>query len=549
MTAWDESFSTPRVGLLQPGLRPDELDKSVEKSSEKLVLDSYCTIVRLWADAQSAMPRGRLEEAFAVTAACRQPVSQLTVEIQIVSRRIVVRSEPARQNSCDDGPLPEGTPLTIVPLEEPTFPASDQAVDHRLPGGESISPCSGCNATGHFDCRPCGQTGRIACSKCGGQRQIRCGGCGGVGRVRLPNGVIANCGSCLASGFTTCGSCDADGSNTCRNCDGQGYVTCVTCEGYTRVCLFNVLVSTTSTVTEQAFHVTEEWPLDWNPLVPEMDCLWEEDVALEPVDPMGGITSIDVDAYQPPVAARMVRRFHDAVRTAVARGEVEEDRGVTATALRFRIRGCYVHRVDYALDGRDAADSVYIGGLANRVAPGEIRERCRSATAWLQRPFHSLLKKIGVLESTGPSSRFTKRLVETGGRVHLLDTQAVVADAAESLGLTIAVTNHGYAIVPQQGETIGEVDLTHDAKQENLIVGFVALLGSARRERFVTALKFNKKLTFGRVGLVMNDETGRLEFKMFDTRLYTDLTAEMYAAVLRFLIQAAIPAAIAELES
>jgi hypothetical protein len=528
-------------------MRPDELDRPVEQSAEKLVLDSYCTIVRLWADASPDIPRGRLEEAFGVTAASRQPVAQLTVETQVVRRRIVGRHEPATQNSCDDGPLPDGTPLTIVPLEEATFPDGDQTTDHRLPGGESIHPCSSCNATGHLDCRPCGQTGRVACSTCNGHKRLRCNGCSGTGRRILPNGVVANCPSCLASGSIMCGACAADGTVSCGSCGGRGYNTCGTCDGYTRVCRYHVLVSTVSTVTDKIFHYADQWPLDWDPLVKDMEPIWEEDVALEPSDVLGGIASIDADAYQPPVAARMVGRLHDALRAAVARGSVEDAEGTTATAVRFRIQGCYVHRVGYALDGRDVSDSIYIGGLRNRVAPGAIRERCRSSTAWIQRPFHSLLKAIGILESTGPSQRFKKRLGETGGRVHLLDTNAVVADAAESLGLTISVTDHGYALVGEQGQAVAEVDLTHDAKQQNLIVGFVAPLGEARRDQFVTALEFNAALTFGRVGVVMDDETGRLEFRLFDTRLYTDLTSEMYAAVLRYLIQAAMPKAAAGL--
>lgn len=547
MSAWDESFSRPRVKLLQPGMRADELDRPVEKSAEKVVLDSYCTIVRLWADASPDIPRGRLEEAFSVTTASRQPVSQLTVQTQIVHRRVVGRHEPARYTSCDDRPLPDGTPLTIVPLEAATFPDSAQSTDHRLPGGESIHPCSPCGATGHLACRPCGQTGRIACSTCGGHKRLRCTGCNGSGRRILPNGLIANCGSCLASGFITCGACDADGHVRCGTCRGQGHVTCGSCGGYTRVCRYHVLVSTVSTVTDKVFHFADQWPVEWDPLVADMEFIWGEDVALEPSDIGGGITSIDADAYQPPVAVRMVGRLHDALRAAVARGGWEDAEGTTATAVRFHIQGCYVHRVGYALDGRDSSDSIYIGGLRNRVAPGAIRERCRSATAWLQRPFHSLLKSIGILESSGPSRRFNERLVGTGGKVHLLDTNAAVADAAESIGLAVSVTDHGYAFVGQQGEAVAEVDLTHDVKQENLIVGFVAPLGEARRDRFVTALEFNAALTFGRVGLVMNEETGQLEFKLFDTRLYADLTSEMYAAVLRYLVQSAMPMAAAGL--
>ena len=547
MSSWDESFSTPRGTLLQPGMRADELDRPVEQSVEKLVLESYCTIVRLWADASPDMPRGRLEEAFAVTAASRQPVSLLTVQTQIVSRTVVQRSEPASRNSCDNGPLPDGTPLTIVPLEDATFPDKDMTTDHRLPGGESLHPCGTCGATGHLDCQPCGQTGRIACSTCGGHKRVRCGGCGGSGRRLLPNGVVANCAGCLASGFITCRACDADGHVRCSRCGGEGYVTCGTCDGFTRICRYHVLVSTVSTATDKVFHFADQWPLDWNPLVADMEPIWMEDVPLESSDMVGGIASIDTEAYQPPVAPRMVGRLHEALLGAVARGAVEDAQGTTATAVRFRVHGCYVHRVGYSLDGRDTSDSIYIGGLRNRVAPGAIRDRCRSSTAWLQRPFHSLLKSIGILESSGPSQRFKKRLGETGGRVHLLDTNAVVADAAESLGLKVTVTDHGYALVDQQGETLAEVDLTHDAKQEKLIVGFVAPLGEARRDRFVTSLEFNASLTFGRVGLVMNDETGRLEFKLFDTRLYSDLTSEMYAAVLRYLIQSAMPRAAAGL--
>ncbi|MGI9178817.1 MAG: hypothetical protein ACR2IT_13290, partial [Pirellulales bacterium] len=457
----------------------------MERSSEKIVLDSYCTTIRLGADAHREIPRGRLEEAFAVTIAERQPVSQLAVETQIVERQIVQRTEPGRTEDVDANPLPRGTPLTIVPLEGAGFPASAETTDHRLRGGESMHPCTGCNATGHLDCGACGQTGRVPCGNCNGQKRLRCGGCGGNGRRLLPNGVIVNCATCAGGGGIACTRCDADAHVTCGRCSGDGYITCGRCEGFARVRQYHVLVSTVSTHIDRVFHSSDEWPLDLNGLTGEMEEVWREEVQFNPPAGRVNVASFDVEAYSPPVPPRLMGRVQESLRSALGRGAVQSTQGVTATAVRFVVSGCYVHRVGYSLDGRDAHDSIYIGGFGNRVAPGAIHEKCRSSMAWLQRPFHSLLRGIGILESTGPSGRFKQRLRETGGKVHLLDTNAVVADAAEALGLKVDVSDYGYSLTSPQGRSIGDVDLTHDATKEHLIVGFVANLGAANRERFV----------------------------------------------------------------
>lgn len=543
MTAWDQGFSTPRIGLLQPGLRSDELDKAVERSSEKIVLDSYCTTVRLWADSHPEIPRGRLEKAFAVTAAGRQPVSQLVVETQVVEREIVQRLEPCRSGTVDTRPLSTGTPLTIIPLEEASFPVMEVTTDHRLIGGESVHDCTGCNATGHLNCGDCGQTGRVLCGACNGQKRLRCGGCGGTGRRMLANGVIVNCPTCAGLGGLTCTQCDVNAHVTCSRCNGDGYLTCGMCAGFARVCQFHVLVSKVSTHIDHVFHYAEEWPLDLDGLVSEMEEVWQEVVLFESPSGRTNVASFDVDAYSPPVPPRIMQRLHEYVQAALIRGVVDQTKGITATAVRFVVRGCYVHRVGYSLDGKDANDSIYIGGLGNRVAPGKVHDKFRSSMAWLQRPIHGLLRGIGILESDGPSGRFKKRLKETDGKVHLLDTNAVVADAAEAIGLNLEVSDYGYRFDSTTHGAIGDVDLTHDASKTNLMVGFVLKLGTARRDQFVMALEFNDGLVFGRIGLVMNADTGALEFGIYDTRLYADLTAEMYAAVLRFLIEVAMPRA------
>ena len=543
MISWDSAFTTPRIGLLQPGLTADELDKPVERSSEKLVLESYKTTVRLWADAHPELPLGRLEASFAVTSAGRQPVAEIRGDTQIVERHITQRTEPGRRDSVDTRELPDGTPLTLIPLETPTFPESPQTSEHRLPGGESLHPCGGCNATGHRECNACGQTGRVVCSTCNAQKRLRCGGCGGNGRRVLPNGVIVHCTACTGAGAIVYTACDADANVRCSRCNGRGYNTCGTCDGFARVCRYHVLISQVSTATERVFHFSEEWPVELESLVGDMQDIWGETVTLESSEAVGGITSFDTDFYSPPVAHGVLTRLQRSLRLAVARGAVDDLTGVTASAVRFRIRGCYVHRVGYSLDRKDSRDCIYVGGLSNRLAPGSIQENCRSSTAWIQRPFHKLLVGVGLVESTGPTGRFKKRLKETGGKVHLLDTRAVVADAGEALGLVIEVGDYGYTLVDVDGIPAAEVELTHDQAQENLIVGFVAKLGEARRDKFVEALEFNASLVFGRVGLAMNSTNGKLEFGVYDTRLYDDLTADFYAAVLRYLLHAAIPKA------
>ena len=185
MTSWDTKFKTPRISLLQPGIDATDLDQKVQQSSERLVLDSYRNIVMLWAEAHPEIPKGKLDNKFDVKAAARQPVSSLSADLQIIRRRIEPRVEPASKAEADTTPLPRGTPLTIVPLEEVSFPTTTSSSTHRLPGGEQVNPCTACDASGHIACDTCGQTGRVACSTCGGGKRLRCPTCGGNGLLLI----------------------------------------------------------------------------------------------------------------------------------------------------------------------------------------------------------------------------------------------------------------------------------------------------------------------------------------------------------------------------
>ena len=162
MSNWDPSFKLPRIGLLQPEITPDQLDNPVQGSSEQLVLDSYGNVVRLWADSHSEIPIGRLEGKFSVTSGARQVVSLVTVHTQFINRRVEKREEPASNSTADTRPLPSGSPLSMVPIENIAFPEESASNPHRLPGGETIPDCTRCGATGHNDCQACGETGRVA---------------------------------------------------------------------------------------------------------------------------------------------------------------------------------------------------------------------------------------------------------------------------------------------------------------------------------------------------------------------------------------------------
>ena len=539
MSAWDPKFKMPPVGreLLQPEVSPEQLDKAPQGSMEPVILDAYGNVVRLWADSHKEIPGGRLEGKFKVVSASRQPVSLLAVQTQVIRRRIERRQEPASRTTPDARPLPSGTPLSIVPVEAVDFPAEPKSATHRLPGGEQINPCERCGASGHLPCGPCGQTGRVPCGTCGGSKRLRCGSCNGAGLVRLANGVIVNCTACLTQGFRVCSACGADGRVTCSTCSGEGFLTCSPCGGYGRICTFHVLVSETSTVVEEILpHYAEEWGADVPGLAASMPPIWNDDVPLT-MPSSGAKATFSVDAYGPPVAPGMLAKVRDAITAALARGAVDKQQAETARAVRFQVRGCYLHRVGYKLDGGGAEERLFIGGIDNRVAPGLLLERCRTSTAWIQRGFYGIMRSIGVVEDSGPSAGFKKRLKKQGGQVHPLDSRAVVADAVEKAGLAITVLDNGYSLLAG-GAPAGVIEFTHD-EAGTLIVSFVVPIGPAIRERFVTALRINQSFTFGRIALTTDPDSGVLEFKLYDVRLYADIDEATYRLVASYLINTA----------
>lgn len=545
MTGWDDTFQTPRISLLQPELRPDELDKQPERSAERLVLDAYGNVVRLWADAAPGIPGGRLEGKFEVTSATRQPVCELSVQTQVIRRRIEQREEPASRTTADARPLPTGTPLRIVPVEDVSFPTEEATHTHRLPGGETIQPCGPCEANGHLPCSACSQTGRVACSSCQGAKRTVCTACNGQGRQRMANGMIVNCGSCLANGFRVCTACDADGQVRCSNCSGEGFITCARCAGYGRLCTYFALVSQVSTENSRVTHRAEPWDVDIDGLCPEMAPLWAEDVPLD-LPANGQPAVFDVDGYAAEVSPGVLAHVRSALATALARGNVKGPTAETARAVRLQVRGCYLHRVGYRLDGGTTESQLYIGGLRNRVAPGILHERCRTSTAWVQRPFHWLLRSIGIVESAGPSSKFRKRLQNAGGAVHMLDAKAVVAEAIEVRKFGLSVLDEGYEVCVD-GARIAIIELTHDEARGDLIVSFVCPLGRAEHDRFIDALQFNALVAFGRVGLVVDPDSGALGFTLFDIRPYAELDTATYGAMLDYLLNTVRPKAISRL--
>lgn len=538
MSKWDPQFKSPRVELLQPGVSPADLDSGVQSTDEKVVLGCCDTVVKLWADSRTDIPRGRLEGSFRATEAQRQPVAQLSIETQIIRRRIEPRREPARQDAINDRPLPTGSPLALVPIEDAAFPPETVTAIHRLPGGESISGCSDCDSKGNNPCTACEETGQILCSACRGQTRITCERCGGRGLLIYPNGTFA-CPNCVRTGSLPCGACGGNGRTRCAICSGNGYRTCGTCDGFGRVINFHVLISDTSTQRESQIHLTTEWPVDVPWLMGDMETIWAEDVELEVS--RGRVAAFDTNQYSPPISPRMLEQLRGAIEDAITTGSVARTQVVTARAVRFRVDGCYLHRVAYSLNGKPAPDSIYIGGLSNHIQVGSLHENSKTATAWAQRPLHGLLRAIGLVESTGPTSSFKKRIKDKGGKVHLLDTNTVVVDAVEGLGLTMDVTDIGYCVRGHANIPEFTVELTHDSKEGKLVVGFIGFLGTAYREHFAPALLMGKHLTFGRIGLVMNQGTGTLEFRLFDTRRYDDLNKESYSVVLRYLLDTATP--------
>jgi hypothetical protein len=237
------------------------------------------------------------------------------------------------------------------------------------------------------------------------------------------------------------------------------------------------------------------------------------------------------------LAPGMLAKIRDAITGAVARGSVKQRQAETARAVRFQVHGCYLHRVGYKLDGGGSEDRLFIGGIDNRIAPGPLLERCRTSTAWIQRGFYGIMRSIGVVDDTGPSASFKKRLDKKGGQVHTLDSRAVVADAVEKAGFAIAVLDNGYSLLAGSVPA-GVIEFTHD-QAGTLIVRLVVPIGPAIRERFVTALQINQSFSFGRIALTTHPDSGALEFKLYDVRLYADIDKVTYQLIASYLINTA----------
>jgi hypothetical protein len=78
-------------------------------------------------------------------------------------------------------------------------------------------------------------------------------------------------------------------------------------------------------------------------------------------------------------------------------------------------------------------------------------------------------------------------------------------------------------------------------------VSLVVPIGPAIRERFVTALQINQSFSFGRIALTTDPDSGALEFKLYDVRLYADIDEATYRLVSSYLINTAAPHASAKL--
>ena len=546
MSNWDPSFKLPRIGLLQPEITPDQLDNPVQGSSEQLVLDSYGNVVRLWADSHSEIPIGRLEGKFSVTSGARQVVSLVTVHTQFINRRVEKREEPASNSTADTRPLPSGSPLSMVPIENIAFPEESASNTHRLPGGETIQDCTRCGATGHNACQACGETGRVACGDCGGTKLLRCGTCNGVGLTRFPNGVTANCPTCLSRGTRSCPSCGPDGQIRCSGCNGEGFTTCGPCGGYAKICHFHALISEVSTLTESYVIASEEWNLDIAGLSESMSQIWAEDLPLT-ITTSGKPAALSAEQYSPEIAPNVARRLHSTLNAALSQGSADSKKAQTARALRFQIRSCYVHRVGYKLDGGGSEASVYIAGLDNRIAPGVLLKRCSTSTAWFQRGFRGILQTIGLVEDNGLSKNFKKRLKTSGGQIHMLDTDTTVADAIQKAGLRLSVLDIGYEVL-SDGDPIATIEFTPDEAKGSLIVIFASTIGPAFREKFVAALQMNKNFSLGRLALTVDASTGALKFKLVDVRLYSDIDADTYKGVLAYLLNVARPHALSTIK-
>jgi hypothetical protein len=61
------------------------------------------------------------------------------------------------------------------------------------------------------------------------------------------------------------------------------------------------------------------------------------------------------------------------------------------------------------------------------------------------------------------------------------------------------------------------------------------------------ALQINQSLSFGRIALTTDPDSGALEFKLYDVRLYADIDEATYHLVASYMINTAGPLAAAKL--
>ena len=518
-------FQTARVGSLQPPMTLRDVGGTSVLCKNKVAYNDMLNLVRLWSRSVRELPDDFCEHV-RVTAITRQPVTFLTVDVERIRRQLIGKDRP-----FDGGPLnpnrwPTQDLFELYPVASMSFPGNRERVEVHLDGQEETNPCGICKGKGKNPCHRCTGSTTVPCTTCHGKAGIACGVCRGTGGVVKGGQTVEPCSACDATGLVPCAACEASGQVKCNACDGSGELSCGKCSGY------GTLKRTWDLATEiwcdhrLQFLCPEGWPTVASNLVEDADVLQSHEWR-SPGTP--GISE-EIEQEIPP----SIRSAADSLcRTIVQDQQTIDPKSERLSGMRLEVRGTYLLRAKLSYENHSG--TLVFGGTTNQVVwadPPKVRQTL------LQRFFAGLNRIYSLfgLGETPPLSHDYVRAVRAG-QAHVSDPRCVVP-ALEHHGASVRLNSEGYTITVgasddsgKSAEAVFEARIVINGMQETTLFT-ASYLGAAHRDRFPAALAINHRLRVGRVAIIDDPQTKEERFVIVDRRPYESIQTAHLACIL-----------------
>jgi hypothetical protein len=208
--------------------------------------------------------------------------------------------------------------------------------------------------------------------------------------------------------------------------------------------------------------------------------------------------------------------------------------------MRLTVLGCILYRVEFSYNGE--AETVLVGGLTNRVFTSRGKATGPTLTRRFSHALGFVVRQLAGVDYKPPVSREYINAVRND-RAHIFDTRMIVPQAAKLLGIEAKVTASGYTLLPKGvgvsgSERLAALEIGQDIdSSRQLVLCTRVRIGRAHRNRFPDALALGQELSFGRIGVAENSETGESFFDFVDCRVYDCLQVRHLAFIIRIVME------------